>query len=451
MNALEITKKNIRTLITHVLKRMVNVESDEITALFWSFLYFFSLLCSYYILRPLRDEMGIEGGVDNLQWVFTGTFLAMLAVVPLFGYVSARLPRRRLLPIVYGFFIANILIFFVLFKIGSWQVYVARAFFIWTSVFNLFVISVFWSFMADLFTNVQARRLFGFIAAGGSAGAVAGPLITGLVAAPIGPTNLLLISTVLLIVALVCIHKLTSWSEDKIPVSVDALPVNTEHISAQDSSRALGGGLFAGIRIVFSSRYLLGICLFIWLYTTLATFLYFAQAHIIAESFDDPARRTALFAWIDLAVNVLTIFAQVFVTGRLVAWLGMPLTLALIPMLMVLGFIALGLLPLLSVLIGFQIMRRAGNYAITRPAREVLFTVVGREAKYKAKNFIDTVIYRGGDAISGWVFAGLKALGFNLSGIAFIAVPVAVLWVAIGWMLGKKQDSLRSVEIGNDK
>jgi ATP:ADP antiporter, AAA family len=421
------------------LRRLVQVEPRESRALAWSFAYFFCLLCGYYILRPLRDEMGIAGGVQQLQWVFTGTFVAMLVAVPIFGAVAARFPRRRFLPWVYYFFITNILLFYVLFHSDLGQVQVARAFFIWTSVFNLFVVSVFWSFMVDLYTNAQARRLFGVIAAGGSAGAIVGPSLTALLAAPLGPVNLLLISALLLAMAVVCIHRLVHWA-DSSHATTSASPPSSEPTGADEP---MGGGVFAGIKLALRTPYLLGICLFIWLYTTLSTFLYFEQAHIVAAAFTDPAKRTTLFAAIDLAVNVLTILTQVFLTGRIMTWLGLPMTLALIPVLMACGFIGLGFAPMLTVLVAFQVIRRAGNYAIARPAREVLFTVVGREAKYKAKNFIDTVVYRGGDAVSGWVFVGLKGLGLGLSAIAFIAVPIAVAWIAVGYLLGKKQEVLR--------
>ncbi len=414
------------------LRRLVGVRREEVGALLWSFAYFFCLLSSYYILRPLRDEMGIAGGVDNLQWMFTGTFVAMLAAVPVFGWAAARFPRRKLLPLVYLFFIANVLIFYALFQLDLGRVYVARAFFIWTSVFNLFVISVFWSFMADLFSNAQARRLFGFIAAGGSAGAIAGPAITGLLAAPLGPTNLLLISAALLIGAVACIAALNSRTRTL-----------AEDRRLQSDRAAIGGGIFTGVRRVFSSPYLLGICLFIWLYTTLATFLYLGQARIVADSFDDPATRTALFAWIDFAVNVLTIGIQAALTGRVIKWLGLPLTLALIPILTAGGFAGLGLAPALPVLVAFQVIRRAGEYAVTRPAREILFTVVDIETKYKAKNFIDTVVYRGGDAVSSWIYTALVAVGLSLAGIALIAAPIALLWAAIGLGLGRRQEALR--------
>jgi AAA family ATP:ADP antiporter len=442
-NARAMTRESTNHWLARALRRVAGAGAEERRMLWWSFWYFFCLLSGYYVLRPLRDEMGIAGGVQNLQWVFTGTFLAMLAAVPLFGALAARFPRRRFLPWVYYFFIANILIFFALFQIGAAREIIARAFFIWTSVFNLFVVSVFWSFMADLYSNAQARRLFGLIAAGGSAGAIAGPAATALLASPLGPVNLLLLSSALLGGAVMCIHRLIALARSgTAPAQSDAerRPPETE--------RPMGGGVFSGIALVFRSSYLLGICLFIWLYTTLSTFIYFEQAYIVRAAFDEPAQRTALFASIDLAVNVITLLLQTLVAGQMMRRAGVTATLALIPILVAAGFVGLGLAPLLPVLIAFQVLRRAGDYGITRPAREVLFTVVGRETKYKAKNFIDTVVYRAGDAVSGWAFAGLKALGVGLTGIAFIAVPVALGWFATAWFLGRKQEELRATGPG---
>jgi len=243
------------------LTRLVNVEPAELKALSWSFVYFFMLLCSYYILRPLRDEMGIAGGVKNLQWLFTGTFLAMLAVVPLFGWIASHYPRRRFLPYVYYFFIANILLFFVLFKSNITHAHVARAFFIWVSVFNLFVISVFWSFMADIFRSSQAKRLFGFIAAGGTAGALTGPALTAALAVPLGPTNLLLISAGLLAGAVFCVKRLIAWRESplsKRPVRASAAGDST---ATEAEDQAMGGGILAAFHLVLKSPYLIGICL----------------------------------------------------------------------------------------------------------------------------------------------------------------------------------------------
>lgn len=417
-----------------MLQRAVQVEPQEVAGTAWSFAYFFCLLSGYYVLRPLREEMGIAGGVQNLPWVFTGTFLAMLTAVPLFGAITSHYPRRRFLSLVYYFFIANLLLFFALFQVGADHAAVARAFFIWTSVFNLFVVSVFWSLMVDLFSNEQGRRLFGVIAAGGSAGAIMGPALTALLVPHLGPVNLLLAAAALLTGAVVCIHALVRWSRCRAPAA-----------GAARAERPLGGGILDGIRLVVRSPYLLGICLFIWLFTTLSTFVYFTQAHIVAASYQDPAARTALFATMDFAVNVLTIIVQAVLTGRLIRWLGVPATLALVPEFTILGCAALGIAPVLSVLIGFQILRRAGDYAVTRPGRELLFTVVGREVKYKAKNFIDTVVYRGGDAVSGWVFAGLTRLGVSLAGIAWVAVPVALLWAFTAWALGRRQETLHAV------
>jgi AAA family ATP:ADP antiporter len=412
-----------------LLQRLVNVQAHELGALFWAFIYFFSLLCSYYIVRPMRDEMGVAGGVENLQWLFTGTFLVMLAAMPLFGWVAARFERRLFLPYVYYFFIANLLLFFVLFKSDVTHAYVARAFFIWASVFNLFVVSVFWSFMADIFTNAQARRLYGFIAAGGTAGAICGPLLTAALAQPLGPANLLPVSAALLGVAVLCIQRLGA----RPPIG------RTDAALQATQAPALGGSPLAGVRLVLRSPYLLGICVLMLLFTTLATFLYFQQAQIVRDSFADPAQRTAVFAAIDLAVNVLTLVFQVLLTGRLVKWLGLGWTLALVPLLLGAGFLVLGLAPVLVVLIVVQVLRRAGNYAIMRPAREMLYVVLEREEKYKAKNFIDTVVYRSGDALSAWAYAGLRALGLGLGTIAFIAVPLAGLWAWVAYRLGQAQ------------
>lgn len=414
------------------LARFIKAEPHELAPLAWSFAFFFCLLCGYYILRPLRDEMGIQGGVENLHWVFTGTFVLMLLAVPLFGLAVARLNRRPMLIFTYGFFVLNLGVFFLLFHADVAPAWVARAFFIWVSVFNLFVISVFWSVMTDVFTNAQARRLFGVIAAGGSAGAIIGPGLTALLSNYIDPINLIPLSMVLLSAAALCGIVVMRW--------------DTQSASVQ-AVKQIKGGIWDGAVRVFRSPYLLGICLFIVLYSGLSTFLYFEQARIVESAFTDSARRTEVFALMDLVVNVLTVGAQFFVTARLITWIGLPLTLALIPLLMALGFVALGLAPTLAVLILFQVIRRAGNYAIARPAREMLFTVVPREDKYKSKNFIDTVVYRGGDALSGWAFAGLTGLGLGLSAIAFVAVPLAGVWAGVAWMLGVRQEHLRDNEV----
>lgn len=420
--------------VRSALRRLIQVEAGEGRALLWSFSYFFALLCSYYIIRPMRDEMGILGGVENLQWLFTGTLLVMIAIVPAFGWVSSRFPRRKFLPYVYGFFISMLLLFYVLMGGEQTPAAVARAFFIWTSVFNLFVVSVFWSFMADIYSNAQARRLFGFIAAGGTVGALAGPAIAVLLVQTIGTRNLLLVSAVFLSWALLCIARLSNWS--------DSHPADKSHVPGNQNETRIGGGLWSGLTQVLRSPYLLGICLLMLLFTTLATFLYLMQAQIVRDAFTDSDQRTAVFAAIDLAVNALTLLLQVFLTSRLIRWFGIAAVLAIIPVLLAVGFSVLGVAPVLSVLVTVQIIRRAGNYAIMRPAREMLYVVLEREQKYKAKNFIDTVVYRSGDAISAWVYAGMRSLGLGLSSIALIAVPLALVWAWIAFGLGRKQTRL---------
>lgn len=418
-------------------RKLVDVRASEAKALIWSFLYFFSLLCGYYIVRPLRDEMGIAGGVENLQWLFTGTFLAMLAAVPLFGWVSSRYPRKRFLPYVYFFFVSNLLVFFLLFRSGLTHAYVARGFFIWVSVYNLFVVSVFWSFMTDIYSATQAKRLFAFIAAGGTAGALTGPILTAILVSPLGPTNLLLVSAGFLMVCVLCIGQISDWDEDTNHGHADR-----DAIREHKAEAPIGGSMWAGFKLVLSSPYLLGICLLMLFLTTLATFLYFQQAQIIRDNFSDPSQRTTVFAVMDLAVNALTILFQLFLTGRLVKRIGLPWTLALVPLLLGLGFLALGFAPVLAVLVVVQVLRRAGNYAIMRPAREMLYSVLSKEEKYKAKNLIDTAVYRGGDAVSAWAYAALAGLGLGLSAIALIAVPLAGLWAWVAYALGRRRDAL---------
>lgn len=415
------------------LRRLVDVRPGEGSALAWSFAYFFFLLSGYYVLRPLRDEMGIAGGIENLPWVFTATFAAMLVAVPLFGAIASRYSRRIFVPLVYYFFIGNMALFYVLFHWSEATPWVSRAFFVWVSVYNLFVVSVFWSVMADLYRNEQARRLFGFIAAGGSVGAMVGPLLTAVLVSRIGPVDLLLLSLLLLGFATVCVHRLLAWARQSDRAIVNA-----------SDDRPMGGGVLAGMRLVATSPYLLGVCLFVLLYTSLSTFLYFEQAHIVKQSFADASARTRTFALIDLTVNMLTVGMQLLVAGQIMSRFPLAVALSLLPITAIIGFSVLALAPTLAVLVVFQVLRRAGNYALTRPAREVLFTVVGRETKYKAKNFIDTVVYRGGDAASGWAFGLLSAAGLSLAALAWSAVPLALAWLLTALALGRSHERRKS-------
>lgn len=415
------------------LTRIFRTERGELGPSLWSFGCFFCVLCGYYVLRPLRDEMGVQSGVENLPWLFSATFAAMCAVVPLFGFAASRLPRRGLVLWTYLFFVVNVLVFYALFEQGVAPRTVARVFFVWVSVFNLFVVSLFWSLMADLFRPAQAARLFGFISAGGSCGALAGPTLTAVLAAPLGTANLLLVSATFLALALVCIRALVRGAE---------APPSSRPDTAQPDS--IGGTTWSGVAVIARSPYLLGIVAYVLLYTVLLGFAYLELARLVSETYRDSALRTALFAQVDLAVNVLTLLGQLFLVSKLVEKLGVGAALALLPALGLVGFAIIGIAPTLAVLIVFQVLRRAADYAVARPAREMLFTVLGREAKYKSKNFIDTVVFRGGDTVSGWVYAALKGLGLSIAGLAAAAIPGAILWLAVGLWLGGRYARLRA-------
>jgi len=429
------------------LGRVVAARPGEMQALLWSFAYFFCLLAGYYVLRPLRDEMGIAGGVRNLQWLFTATFVAMLAAVPVFGAMVARLPRRRFIPLVYHFFVANIAIFWLLLTFDVGKVQVARVFFVWISVFNLFAVSVFWSFMADLFASEQGKRLFGFIAAGGSAGALLGPALTVGLAAPLGPVNLLIVAAMFLELAVLCAHRLESAAAPA--ASALAAATGNPALGTRSESAALGGGWLAGIAMVLRSPYLAGIALWVCLLSLAGTFLYFQQANIVAAASDDPAVRTRIFAAIDLSIGLLTIIVQFFATGRLIARFGVGRAAAALPLVFGLGFLALAFAPMLFVVIAFQAIQRTANFAIANPAREVLFTVLEREEKYKAKNVIDIVVFRGADALSGWLFSALRGAGLELSTISLATVPVTGVWLVLAVALGRGQERRAGTATGS--
>ena len=419
---------SLNTAFESGLARIVNVRPGEARALLWSFAYFFCLLAGYYVLRPLRDEMGVAGGVRNLQWLFTATFFVMLAAVPVFGALVARLPRKRFVPVVYHFFVLNIAAFWLLLALDVEKVLVARVFFVWISVFSLFVVSVFWSFMSDLWSNEAGRRLFGFIAAGGSAGTLLGAGVALSLAKPLGPVNLLVFAAVLLELAVFCARRLESA----------ALEGGGQAKAPEPA--AIGGNWLAGLALVVRSRYLAGIALWVALLSLASTVLYFQQASIVAAASSDPAVRTQIFATIDLAVSVLTILVQVLATGRLIRRFGVGPAAAALPLVFALGFVALALAPGLLVVVAFQALQRATNFALSNPAREVLFTVVDREEKYKAKNVIDIVAFRGADAASGWLFSALRGTGMELGAISLATVPVAGLWLALALGLGRAQE-----------
>lgn len=391
--------------------RLLRAEPHELPAVAWAFAYFFLLLCSYYILRPVRDSLAVDLGPKTLRLLFTATFVTMLALVPLFGWLCARLARARLLPLVYAFFSLNLLAFAFALE--------GRIFFVWLSVFNLFVVSVFWSFMSDLFDTGQAARLYGAIAAGGSAGAITGPLAASSLVSVLGIRGLLVLSALLLLATVLCIVMLGRWA--------------ARHPRAGEppAEAPIGGGILEGVRAVLASPFLLAICGYLLCYTGLSTALYFQQVDILAREIPGAEARTRLLASVDLAVNSLTLALQLFAFSRLAAALGPTGMLAVMPIVSLVGFLVLGATPVLAVLIAFGVTRRVGEFAISKPAREALFTVVPRRSRYKAKNFIDTVVYRGGDALSGWLFAGL-------AGAALVAAGVSAAWTGLALYLGHR-------------
>jgi AAA family ATP:ADP antiporter len=416
-------------------RRLVAVRPEEVSAVFWCWLYIFAVLSSYYIMRPIRDEMGVAGGVRNLQWLFTGTLAGMLLLNLPFAWLVKTLPRSRFIPLTYRFFAVNILLFAAALHVAgpAQTIWIGRIFFIWVSVYNLFVVSVFWQLNVDLFSPEQGKRLFGFIAAGATIGAIAGSAITASLARHLSPTLLLIGAAAMLEIAVFGAGRLARLSP-----ALHRRPGADPQGKAGE--RPLGGGILAGITHALRSPYLLGVSGFILLFAITSTFLYFQQAAIVSRSFADRGAQTAFFATIDLGVNTLTLLIQLFLTGRIVVVLGVALALALLPALTMIGFGALALAPSLGAIAAFQVVRRAGDYAIARPTREVLFTVVPREDRFKAKGFIDTFVYRLGDQVGAWSVALLNGLGAGVATLA--AIAVAALWLLTGLWLGRRQKSL---------
>ncbi len=414
------------------LARALNLRPGEFALIGWAWLYVLSLMASYYVIRPIRDTLGIEGGVGNLQWLFTGTLVVMIAIQPGYAALVRTLPRERFIPLTYAFFIANLLGFAALLSVpdGVSVVWIGRAFFIWVSVFNLFVVSVFWALMVDLFDSEQGKRLFGLLAAGATVGAMVGSGLTAGLVRGIGPTGLLAGSAALLGVAIVCVGRLIRARGTRADQSG----------SAEDAPPPpVGGGLWSGLTHTARSPYLLNIALYILLYTVTSTFLYFQQAEIVRDQFPDRASRTTFFAGVDLAVNALTLLVQLFLTGRFLRAFGVGVTAAVLPLCTLIGFGALAALPTLAVFVVVQVTRRVGNFGLARPTRELLFTVVPREDKYKAKSVIDTAVYRAGDQIGSWSYALLGMAGLGSAGVALVALPIAAGWIANALWLGRRQ------------
>lgn len=404
------------------------VHGDEWLSVVCAAAAFFCILASYYMLRPVRDEMAVRLGADQLKWLFTATFVAMTAVVPVFGFLASRVRR---VPLVFGalaFFALHMLGFRAALQDASLAAHAAPVMFVWVSVFNLFVVSLFWSVMTDVFSLEQAERLFGPVAVGGTLGALCGPLLTSTLVARIGVPDLLLVSAGVLMAAGACVLLLDRVTRARGPRETPPPP-------------ALGGSAWEGLLLVIRSPYLLLFSAYVLLQSLAGTVLYFEQTRIVKDAFDTTEARTAFFAQVDLAVNAITAVTQLLGLAPLLHRFGLRLALAILPAVTALGFLALGLWPTLTILVTFGVLRRAMEYAVARPSREMLFTVLPRNVKYKAKNFLDTAVFRGSDAVSSWIVDAARTAGFAGSALAFAALPAALISLAIGVRLGRPVDA----------
>lgn len=413
------------------LSRVVDARPSEVPGLLAAFAYHFLLFTAYYILRPIRDSMGVSGGVENLPDVFGWTLLCMLLAVPAFGWLSGRFRRAVFLPWTYLFFAAQLVAFWAMFTAMEDRAAIARVFFVWVSVFNLFVIAVFWSFMADLFDKEQGKRLFAFITAGASVGAMSGSAITRLVAESVGNESLLLVSAALLGSTIVLMRYLLGWSARQEP--------RGERVA----ERPIGGNPFAGLRLVLTSPYLGGIAAFVFLMAAVNTFLYLQQAQLLEIHYPDEDARTGFLGGIELTMSIATLVLQVLAVGRLTRRAGVAAMIAVVPLFVVAGFLLIAASPTLMTLVGVFIARRVGQYAIVRPCREMLYTTVDRESKYKAKNVNDTLVYRASDYVAAKAHDAIVATwSASLAGIAIVGAGVAAAWAVVAWLLGRAHERM---------
>jgi AAA family ATP:ADP antiporter len=421
--------------MSQLLRRLVVLQPGEAPALLASFATLLCTFSSYTMLRPVRDALGITSGLDKIPYLFWGVFAVMLLLQPVYGWITSRFPRTVFLPWVYAFFAANLVGFYVWFRVQEDHTWIARTYFVWVSVFNLFVVATFWSLMADVFNREQAGRLFGFIWAGASTGGLIGPAIDNRFAVPIGAINLLPISAGLLLLSLVFMRQVILWQRRS---GAAAAPGSTATPRAED---ALGGGVWAAFTQVVRSPYLLGIAVFVMLMTWVSTFLYLEQQAFVAKAFHSADERTRFFSGIDFWVQAASLTIQLLLFGRLFKWFGMRLVLASVPVIMTAGYAVFAAAPRFMVLVVVYAVRRVADYALTRPCRDALFTVVSREEKYKAKSLIDTFVYRGGDALSGSLYKELTGgFGAGPAAIGWLGAGISAVWTVLALALGRAQE-----------
>jgi ATP:ADP antiporter, AAA family len=408
------------------LARFANIEPHELPAVAAAFGSMFLLLSAYMVLRPVRDSMGITAGFANLWLLQWGTFIGTLAAQPLFGWLTAHLRRTTLVPCVYLFFAANLVGFYFWFNAGADVTVLSRSFYIWMSVTNLIAVSLFWSLMVDVFRPEQTMRLFGVISGGASLGGIVGPLITRSLVATVGRVPLMLIAACALALAIFGLRYLAHWH---------ARHGGSIVTVGSDANQPVGGSAWAGLRALVTKRSLLAIAIFMILLSWSGAVAYMEQMRYISQTVTEPAAQTQLFAELDLKVQIVSLIVQLFVFNRLVAWFGFTFTLLLIPVLLACGFIAIAGAPALVLVV--MVMRRAGEYAITRPCRELLFAKFDRETKYKAKNALDSFVFRVGDATGGSIYRGLLALGLGSMALAWVGAGLAAIWAVSGLPLGR--------------
>lgn len=416
--------------LTHRLFRAAcDIREHELRATLVSFGLVFILMAAYYILRPLRDSLASDWSDAEVSWLWTLTFFFSAIAVWLYAIAIKTIRLRHLVAFVYAFFATSFILFYLGVDYFEDRVIVDKAFYVWVSVFSLFHISVFWSLMAEIFSVSQSRRLFGFIGAGASVGAIAGPGLALVLVGFIGTDLLLLVTSLVLLMTL----PLSYWVQLLQGLSREQDNGKTP----AESSDVIGGHSLGGYSAFLKSPYLMMIGVFILLYTTISSFVYFELKNLLVDF--DRDTRSQIWSAMDLAVNLLTVSVAMFATGRIATRFGLSVTLASVPVVIAAGLLFLSLAPVIAVVVGVQIIRRAGNYAISRPAREMLFTVVGREIRFKAKPVIDIVLYRGGDMLNAWAFTALtQGFGLSLAAIAGIGSIVALVWAASGVYLGRE-------------
>ncbi|MBR9989276.1 MAG: MFS transporter [Gemmatimonadetes bacterium] len=418
------------------MQRLLNIRRDEVAPVLMAAFYFFCILIALQVLRPAREALGMERGIEAIRWLFQGTLIITLFVNPVFAWLVSRFRRMVFISTTYLFFAANLVIFYILLvftptAIGQTS---GQVFYVWMSVFNLFVTMIFWALMADRFAYEQSKRVYGLIAVGGTVGAIAGSSMAALLAERIGTPMLLLIAAAFLTLAVVC-----AWLVTRMTAAWNEGSTDTLAAAAAGERTIIGGTAWQGFSAVSRSPYLLAIAAYVLILAVLVTFVYFTRLQMVAALGEDTDMRTGVFARIDLATQVATLVLQAVVAGHLMRRLGVAVTLAITPVIVALGFIGLAIIGSLAALVVFDATFRATQRALMRPARETLFTVVTRESKYKAKAFTDTFVYRAGDSVGAGVEGLLGRLGMALVGLASVAVPLALGWAALGVWLGRRQ------------